>query len=291
MNRPDDMLASRITVLLGFGVETWEPVYRGYTPTHRFVVRGEGGSAFVKIGATPLTARLVNREIDAYRSVSGPFMPRLLAWRHDPVDPILITEDLSSAIWPPPWTAEMVSLVVNQIKAMHQTPSTLERRPLLHAGREAGWPTVAKDPKPFLSLGLVSPKWLERALPLLIEAERSCDTNGDATVHFDLRSDNICIHNGVVKFVDWAEASISNDALDLGCFLPSLAYEGGPLPETIMPRAPETAALISGFFAARAGLPIIPDAPFVRRVQREQLTAALPWVQRQLGLAELDGHL
>lgn len=97
MNRPNDVLASRVAELLGFQAVTWEPVYRGYTPTHRFVVQGEGGSAFVKIGATPLTARLVNREIDAYRSLSGPFMPRLLAWRHDQVNPILITEDLSSS--------------------------------------------------------------------------------------------------------------------------------------------------------------------------------------------------
>ena len=51
-----------------------------------------------------------------------------------------------------------------------------------------------------------------------------------------------------------------------------------------MPGAPEVAALVSGFFASRAGLPIIPDAPFVRRVQREQLSTALPWVQRALGL-------
>jgi len=48
--------------------------------------------------------------------------------------------------------------------------------------------------------------------------------------------------------------------------------------------APEVAAWVSGFFAARAGLPDIPDAPSARRVQREQLSTALPWAQRALHL-------
>ena len=44
------------------------------------------------------------------------------------------------------------------------------------------------------------------------------------------------------------------------------------------------AALISGYFAARAGLPLIPDAPRVRVVQKQQLGVALPWVMRALHL-------
>ena len=70
----------------------------------------------------------------------------------------------------------------------------------------------------------------------------------------------------------------------LGLWLPSLAYEGGPEPEQILPDAPEVAAWVSGFFAARAGLPQIPDAPRVRWVQRRQLATALPWAVRALGL-------
>jgi hypothetical protein len=291
MHGPDTALTTQVSELLAFTPETWTPVNRGYTPTKRFVVKGQAGSAFVKIGVTPLTARLLNHEIAVYRSMSGPFMPRLIGWRHDEIHPILIVEDLSSANWPPPWTDEAVGLVIEQIRTLHRTPSDLERRTLLYGGREAGWPTVAANPEPFLSLGMASAGWLETALPVLIEAERKCELEGDATVHFDLRSDNICIQDGVVKIVDWAEAGVSNAAVDLGFFLPSLAYEGGPVPEMIMPNSPEIAALISGYFAARAGLPNIPDAPFVRRVQREQLTTALPWAQRELGLAEPDGSV
>jgi hypothetical protein len=41
---------------------------------------------------------------------------------------------------------------------------------------------------------------------------------------------------------------------------------------------------MSGFFAARAGLPPIPTAPHVREVQLAQLRTALPWAARALGL-------
>ena len=68
-----------------------------------------------------------------------------------------------------------------------------------------------------------------------------------------------------------------------------LAYEGGPSPEEAYPAANVFAARVAGFFAARAGEADIPDAPFVRRVQREQLSTALPWAVRVLGLPELDG--
>ena len=84
--------------------------------------------------------------------------------------------------------------------------------------------------------------------------------------------------------IDWAEACCGNAALDLGAWLPSLAFEGGPLPEQLLPDRPEIAAWLCGYFAARAGLPTIPDAPRVRQVQREQLGTALPWMVRALAL-------
>lgn len=69
---------------------------------------------------------------------------------------------------------------------------------------------------------------------------------------------------------------LSNPRLDLGFWLPSLAYEGGTEPEKILPDAPEVAGRVGGRFASRAGLPRIIDAPRVRAVQRRQLGTALP---------------
>jgi hypothetical protein len=274
----------RVDRLLGWATEQWQPMPRGYTAAARYVVRDGTRSAFVKIGTTPLTVRLLRSEKVVYDRLPGPFMPELIGWQDDESQPILIIEDLSHAHWPPPWRPGDVERVLEQIRAMHASRADLERRTLLYGGREAGWPTVADDPAPLLSLGLVSARWLEEALPVLIAAEAACELDGDAVTHLDLRSDNICLADGMVKFIDWAEAGIGNADVDLGFWLPSLAFEGGPLPEAILPNAPAIAALVSGFFAARAGLPVIPDAPFVRRVQREQLSTALPWAQRALGL-------
>lgn len=233
-------------------------VQRGYTATRRYLARTGSRSAFIKIGTSPITAGMVNREIAVYRRLTAPFMPTFVGASVDPVEPVLVIEDLSSAEWPPPWSTPRLSAALEQIDEMHRTVSDLEVRTLLYDERHAGWPTVAREPAAFLSLGLTSKEWLEKSLPTLIEAEQRCQLQGSSLTHLDLRSDNICIHGGQVKFVDWAEAGTGNAAVDLGFFLPSLAFEGGPNPDEIMPRAPEVAALISGFFAARRGFPPSP---------------------------------
>jgi aminoglycoside phosphotransferase (APT) family kinase protein len=161
----------------------------------------------------------------------------------------------------------------------------------VHGNGGGNWATVAADPTPFLALGLVTPTWLEQALPLLLDSAGRCQTAGSRLAHWDLRSDNICITGQSAVFVDWNLACLANPALDLGFFLPSLAAEGGPLPEKILPDAPEIAAWVAGFFAARAGLPTIPDAPRVRWVQRQQLDTALPWAIRALDLPPALGRV
>ena len=284
MTIPGEELRQRVEAMVGFAPDEWREVHGGYTPAKRYVVRNGSRSAFVKLATTPLTARMLTREIANYQNLSGPFMPRVLGWHEDAVAPMLAIEDLSTAYWPPPWTAETAALVIDQIHRMHGTSGNIERWGFLDGGREPGWASVARDPAPFLSLGLVTQEWLRVALPGLVDAETRCELGGEAVTHLDLRSDNICIHEGTVKFIDWAEGGIGSAEVDLGFMLPSLAYEGGPTPDVVMPGAPEVAALVSGYFASRAGLPIIPDAPLVRRVQREQLSTALPWVQRALGL-------
>ena len=100
-----------------------------------------------------------------------------------------------------------------------------------------------------------------------------------------MRSDNICFRaHGSAVLVDWNLAEIGNPRLDIAAWLPTLVAEGGPPPESILPDAGPEAAFVSGFFAARAGQPPIPDAPAIRPLQLEQLRHALPWACRELGL-------
>jgi hypothetical protein len=219
-----------------------------------------------------------------YNSNSGDFMPKLIGWDDDGSKPILIIEDLSAHHWPPPWSERQIELVLRQIDTMHHPVANLETFEQLYGPPILGWQSVTADPTAFLALGVAGERWLNAALPSLLSYEAQCRTEGDSLAHLDLRSDNMCVTESQAIFVDWNLACLANARLDLGFWLPSLAYEAGLEPEMILPDAPEIAAWVSGFFAARAGLPEIADAPQVRRVQRQQLASALPWVIRALDL-------
>jgi thiamine kinase-like enzyme len=281
---PDAEVQARIQALLGRQPVAFRRIEGGYTPARRWLVDLGEATCFVKVATTPLTATLLRREARAYAAVQGPFTPTLLGWADHPVAPLLIIEDLSKADWPPPWDTARVDQVLAQMEQMHNTHAALPTFQEVHGARGDNWAAVAANPVAFLALGMVTSQWLDQALPTLIEAERRCVVEGDAVTHWDIRSDNLCITGQGVKFIDWAETCLSNPKLDLAFWLPSLAAEGGPLPETILSNEPAIAAWVAGFFAARAGLPVIPDAPHVRTVQQTQLATALPWVVRALAL-------
>ena len=280
-------LLARIEALIGSRVESHVRAEGGYTPAARLVCRTANGSFFVKAGATPLTCSFLRREAHVYGAIDGPFVPRVVAWEDHEAAPILVTEDLSHAHWPPPWDTARIGRALAQVEAMHSTTVDLDPFAEVYGQAGRGWRTVAADPEPFLSLGFADGDWLDVALPILVDYEQRCPIDGDSLTHFDLRSDNMCMTDDRVLFIDWNCACLGNSRLDLGFWLPSLAYEGGPAPDTILPDAPEVAAVVTGYFAANAGLDKIPDAPRVRVVQRQQLVTGLPWVVRALELPAL----
>ena len=240
-------------------------------------------SAFVKIGATDTTAAWTRTEHRNYRSLRGPFLPVVLGFDDDGERPALGLEDLSRAHWPPPWTDGRVAAVLDALAAIGRTP------PPAHLARQeldlgADWRDVAVDPGPFLALGICAASWLERALPILIDAAADAPLVGDALVHMDVRSDNLCFRDGRAIVIDWNHARIANPDVDVAFWLPSLHAEGGPPPETILPDAPALAAWVAGYFCARAGKAPLPEAPHVRPLQVQQSRTALPWVARALRL-------
>lgn len=281
---PYTELVCRIEKLVGSKVQSYRTIEGGYTPAARLLCKTDTATFFAKVGTTPLTSTFLRREIQIYQRISGPFVPTLIAWEEHEFAPILIIEDLSARDWPPPWDDRRIELVLSQIATMHSTKVQLEPYTQIHGTRGSSWQKVADDPVPFLSLGMADERWLNKALPILISHETACTTEGNSLTHWDLRSDNICLTNERAVFIDWNNACLSNPKLDLGFWLPSLAYEGGPVPERVMPNAPEIAAWVCGFFAARAGLPGVMGGPRVRLVQRQQLETALPWAARALGL-------
>jgi Phosphotransferase enzyme family len=250
----------------------------------------DGRSAFVKIAAFDYVADWFRDERAAYVALAGsPCLPPLLGWDDDGTAPLLAIEDLSDAHWPPPWDAGMTDAVLANLDSLHATrpraglPTAEERQFGLDS-----WPGVVEDPTPLLATGLCSASWLDRHLPALAAASAAATIDGSAVLHFDVRSDNLCIRDGRAILVDWNHACIGNPVLDIASWLPSLQAEGGARPEEILPDdtpgLSEVAALLAGYFCARAGLPEIPHAPHVRPLQLAQSETSLPWAARLLGL-------
>jgi hypothetical protein len=258
---------------------------RGYAMAfHAIAEFADGSTAFVKAGAEAVTSEFLRDELRFYRAVEEPFMPKLLGY-DDADPPLLVLEDLSAARWPPPWDGDAIASARETLAAVWSTPAP-EWLPPVTRDRAflRGWAEIEDDPRPFLSLGLCSPDWLDQSLPVLRDAAEAAPVEGDALIHFDVRSDNICFAGRGAVLVDWNLAMRGNPDLDLAAWLPSLHLEGGPAPEELLPDAGGHAAVLAGFFGARAGLPPPRTAPEVRKIQRAQLEVALAWACRELEL-------
>lgn len=259
----------------------------GYTLMEHWLVEIEGERAFAKVAVDEPTAGFLRDEHRVYSAVEASFLPRFVGWDDNGERPILVLEDLTEAHWPPPWREGDLELVRVALDEVHSTepPETLPRLTMdeLHTWRE-----VEADPAPFLGLGLCTADWLDEALPELLRATDRCEVGGDAFVHLDTRSDNVCITEDGAKIVDWNWAGLGNPLVDLAFWLPSLSMEGGPAPTEVMPDAEDLPAVVSGFFAPIAGLPPPDGAPAVRPFQLAQLKVALPWAVEVLGLPPLD---
>ena len=261
----------------------------GYTPARRWVVTlDDGSTAFVKMATDELTASWLRDEHLTYSLLRGStFMPRYLGWYDDGSRPVLALEDLSAAEWPPPWTPERIQAVRSCLRDVSATPppANLPMAADDHLGLRDCWDEVRRDPEPFLSLGLCGSGWLGSALPSLLQASRDAPLSGDALLHFDVRSDNICIRDGRALLVDWNWTSVGNPLCDLAFWLPSLHSEGGPAPWEILTEGTgELAAVAAGFACSHAGRAPIPTAPRLRTLQLAYARSALPWAARALGL-------
>ena len=160
--------------------------------------------------------------------------------------------------------------------------------PALTIPSAPAWSAIARDPAPFLTLGVCSRGWLDRCAGVLAEAESGVELAGDRLVHGDIRSDNICLASRGAVFVDWSHAARGNAAYNLASVLPSLHLEGGPPPFNVMPDGGGWAALIAGSLVMRTVND--PAAPaWLRRVLARLIAITLAWAARALELPERDG--
>jgi hypothetical protein len=278
----------RIQKLMASLPVEWRTLRKGHTAAETWLMRFESGkTAFVKHATDVQTASWLKSERAVYEAVQGDFLPDLLGW--DGGDfPILILEDLSDAGTVPPWTEEAIERVFALLEVLARTKLPDTFRPLTgYPEPFDGWRQIAKDPAPFLQLGLVSPRWLDTALPTLLHAEAAADLTGDSLVHTDLRSDNIFFHRNLTMLIDWNWACRGNPKFDLVSWLPSLHTEGGPPPWEFTVNEPNLIALQAGYLAHRVASPPH-DNESIQRLQERQLRSALPWATKALVLPPLD---
>ncbi len=237
----------------------------------------------MKAGTEEVTSAFLREEIRFYQAFQAPFMPDFHG-ADDGDPPMLVIEDLRNGRWPPPWDDDAVGAVRQTLEAVaaSEPPEWLE--PVDREWLIGGWAEIERDPEPFLSTDMCSREWLAAALPLLREAAETAPIDGDALLHLDVRSDNLCLTKRGAVLVDWNQACVGNPELDIAAWLPSLRLEGGPEPEEILTGGGGFAAALAGLWGSRVGLPPPPTAPQVREAQRAQLEVALAWASRELDL-------
>ena len=257
----------------------------GYSNVVRRVVEfSDGTSGFVKASVSELTAKWIDKEAGLY-GMKAPYMLELLGHASSGLsESLLVLENAEGADWPPPWNDQRIGLVTDLLEEVRTTPPPKSLHPLENLRVELpGWELIADDPQPFLSLGLASQSWLEKYLALFRNASENAALAGDAFVHFDVRSDNLCFFRDRACLVDWNWTSIGNADVDQHLWAMTLANETGRCHEELLKGAASGHfAFAVGYWAAHAGLPADEGAPAVRAIQLAILKANLPWACRLL---------
>jgi thiamine kinase-like enzyme len=288
-----DELGARVGRLLGARPTRWQPRAAPWQPSHtvaggnnRFTVElADGRRVFVKAATSPYLAGALRREAEVYANLRTDFAPELICFDDDPDVPMLVLEDLSDADWSVHWDAARVAAVRDTLRAVAATLAPPNTPPATEGFSNFGdWADLIADPAAFVATGIRSPEWLDRNASTLQAAAKAAPIDGDALLHLDVRSDNLCFRDGKAILVDWNWACTGKEELDVAAWLPSLAAEGGPRPWEILPRAGGYASLLAGVWAAVVGLPPPATAPHVRDLQRRQLEVALVWAERELNL-------
>ena len=268
-----------------------------------FRVFSAGRTCVLKVADNSVDDVWLRTEQYVYRHLTGQcFLPGLIDTNIDDGYRWLLLEDLGADGWPPPWPPGGITAVRDTLDAVHAAPVPPGIEAVSeHSPVAAGWRIIDQDPLPLLHAG-VDVGWLERYLPTLIEASRPELIRGDALLHMDVRSDNICLtpQRGAV-LVNWTSARAGNPAVDLALWLPSLAMDTGRLPDDLEPDLdPGYAVLVAGFYANLAGGPqadLVAElydnagpperdpAPVPLQVHTQvQLIVALAWAARTLGI-------
>ena len=274
-----------LTEALGRESMGWERMDAGgYTRSRTWRVSTRDGAVFVKEAEDEGSLHMLRREALVYREVRGSFLPTFVGFADSGEKALLAIEFLDDASWPPPYPDDVSPLFASleQMAATAPPADLPSRQP-----SASQWAAIAADPEPLLSLGLCSRQWLEESLPSLVSAESSADFQGDALVHNDVYSGNVCFTPRGALLIDWGAAIRGSASIDVAFALLSLRAEGAKVPALDFPDEPAYAAWIAGLFGLGAVAPL-PEWAEPGSTLREDMAAdlahALRWAAEQLEL-------
>jgi aminoglycoside phosphotransferase (APT) family kinase protein len=258
----------------------------------------DGRRAFLKaVGPEPNpTSPAIHRREIAVASALPPTapVPRLL-WSYDEGEGgwvALLFEDIAG--WQPaqPWDPAELDRVCAALANLSDalTPSPLPAGTVRRVDQGGffgarWWSRLRDTPSDGLD------PWSARHLDALIALEAGAPDagRGETLLHHDLRADNILLTPERVVIVDWPHAQIGAPWIDLVCFAPSVAMQGGPDPETLLDRHPAARAAapaaidaiiaaLAGYFTWSALQPPPPGLPTLRAFQDAQGIVARRWL-------------
>ncbi len=259
----------------------------GYTRSGSWIAETADGPAFVKQAEDEGSLSMLRREAIVYEHVRGPFLPAFRGFADDGDRAALAVEAILDGYWPPPYRDDVHTLfaALDEVAATPPPPSLPSVQPWTSRWREVG-----ADTGPLLSLGVCTTEWLDAALDVLIEAELASEWTGDALVHNDVYSGNVCFRDGRAVLVDWGVASIGSRWSDVAFAVLSVRSEGGPPPAVTLPDAGSFAAALAGHFAVEAPKPLpawAEPGSTLREDMTQDLRAALAWAAEALELSPL----
>lgn len=273
---------------------SWTKPDCGLSAATRYSLLLENNSkVFIKAATDKETEGWLRTEHLVLISYEEEFIPKIVDWIDESDNfPILLTQDFSDAYWAANnsgvyWRDGDMDLIFETIKEL----SSIKGRhslPYIKNNNDKIWTKIASNPDGFLKLKLCSERWLSNNVTFLINAENDIDETGTSLVHGDIRSDNICIKNNKVVFVDWSNAAIGSAEHDLANLLPTLHLEGGPLPFQILPNASNQATYICATHIKRLSknstMPL-----WLMTVFKKLIAIEFEWATQCLNLDKPDG--
>ena len=281
----------------------------GFSPGAAARVRCEDGSRwFVKAAAAELGAEAPRMHRQEAKVLAD--LDPLIVAGHLPVPRLrgtaehgpwfaLVVDDVDGRQPVVPWRDHELDLVLAALDRLAEalTPAPAAIMPTAPAIAESlgadftGWRTLAGtsgddrlDP------------WSRARLTGLAELEATWATHaaGDTLLHADIRADNLLltgesVAGDGVMVVDWPHACCGAAFVDLVCFAPSVAIQGGPAPAELLARSragrnvsPESLAAVvcalAGYFTERSLRPPPPGLPTVRQFQAAQGEVTRRWL-------------